>query len=119
MLFALAIDTLSTMFTYTLCSRDLLGVTLEPLENICHLQYVDELIIFTDGGQENLQIINLILYLFRGSLSLPINFCKNFLNSTNYGFQPNVASSAILNCERDCLPITYLKVPLSRRNPRP
>lgn len=63
MLFALAADTLSAMFWHALQSRVLLGVPIGPLENICHLQYADDLIIFSAGEQEDLQIIKLILYL--------------------------------------------------------
>lgn len=37
MFFALAADALSAMFTHTLCSSVLIGVTLDPLEKICHL----------------------------------------------------------------------------------
>lgn len=36
----------------------------------------------------------------------------------NYGFQPNLASVMILNCSRDCIPITYLEVPLTGRRLR-
>lgn len=118
LLFALVADMLSVMFWHALRTKVLLGVPLEPLNNICHLRYVDDLIIFTAGGHDDLQIIELILYLFEGASGLTINFSKSCLYSPNYGFQPNVTSVAILNCKRDCLPITYLGVSFSGRQPR-
>lgn len=50
MLFALADVTLSTMFWHALRTNVLLGVPIEPLDNIFHLQYADDLIIFIAGG---------------------------------------------------------------------
>lgn len=38
--------------------------------------------------------------------------------STNFGFQPNTNSAATLNYSRDCLPLTYLGVPISGRRAR-
>ena len=118
LLFALAADTLSAMFTHALKSKVLVGVPIGSSGSISHLQYADDLIIFSAGGQEDLQIFKLMLYLFEGSSGLTINFSKSCLYSTNYGFQPNAASAAILNCARDCLPLTYLGVPISGRRPR-
>lgn len=106
------------MFTHALSSKVLVGVPLDQDENICHLQYADDLIIFSTGGQEDLQIIKLILYLFKGSSGLSTNYSKSFLYSTNYGFQPNFSSSMILNWFRYCLHVTYLGVPFSARRPR-
>lgn len=118
MLFALVANALSAIFWYVFRTKVLLGVPIEPLDNICHLQYANDLIIFTAGGQEDLQIIKLILYLFEDSSGLTINFSKCCIYSMNYGYQPNVASATILNCKMDCLPLTYLGVPLFRRRPR-
>lgn len=59
-----------------------------------------------------------ILYLFEGASGLSINFTKSYLYSTNYGFQPSAISASILNCARDCLPLTYLGVPISGRRPK-
>lgn len=81
--FALASDTLSAMFTHALCSKVLLGVLIGLLQNVSHLQYADDL----------------------------INFSKICLFSTIFGFQPNEFSVVILNCSRDCLPLTYLGGP--------
>lgn len=116
--FALAADTLSAMFWHALKMKVLLSVPLEPLDSICHLQYADDLIIFSTESQEDLHIIKLILYLFEGASGFTINFSKSCLYSTNYGYQPNEASAAILNCKRDWLPLTYLGVSLLGRRPR-
>lgn len=53
-----------------------------------------------------------------GDDPLTINFSKSYMYSTNYGFQPNVSSSEIINCNRDYLLLTYLGVPFSGRRPR-
>lgn len=45
LLLALATDVLSAMFNYALRSKVLIGVQLDHSENICHLQYADDLII--------------------------------------------------------------------------
>lgn len=105
------------MFTHALRSRTLVGFPLDHSDSICHLQYADDLIIFSAGGHEDLNIIKLILYLFEGSPGLSINYSKSCLYSTNYGFQPYHASAKTLNCSRNCLPLTYLGVPLSGRRP--
>lgn len=118
LLFALAGDVLSAMFTHTLKSKVLVGVPLDQNENICHLQFADDLIIFSAGGQEDLQIIKLIIYLFEGSSGLSINYSKSCLYYTNYGFQPHISFAMILNCSRNCLSLTYLGVPLFGRHPR-
>lgn len=118
LLFALAADTLSAMFSHALRSRILVGVPIGNSDSICHLQYANDLIIFSAGGQDDLLIIKLILYLFEGASGLTINFNKRCLYSTNYGFQPSAASTSILNCVRDCLPLTYLGVPISGRRPK-
>lgn len=118
MLFALAPNTLSAMVLLVLHSKVLVGVPVEPSDNICHLQYADDLIIFSTREQDDVRIIKLILYLFEGSSRLTINFSKSCLFSTNYEFQSNASSAAILNCNKDCLPLTYLGVPLSSKLPR-
>lgn len=70
------------------------------------------------GGHDNLLIIKLILYLFGGAIGLTINYSKSFLYSSNFGFQPSLASASIFNSNRDCFPLSYLGVPISGRRPR-
>lgn len=69
--------------------------------------------------QEEWKIFKLlnILFLFKVSSRLTINFSKSCLHSTNYGFRPNATSVAILNCNTDFLSLTYLRVPLSGKCP--
>jgi len=118
LLFAIAADSLSAMFSHAIKSKVLIGVPLDHSNSICHLQYADDLIIFSGGGREDLRIIKLILYLFEGASGLSINFKKSCLYSTNFGFQPHSSSATILSCRKDCLPLTYLGVPLSGRRPK-
>lgn len=105
---------LRAMFNHGLRTKVLAGIQLDQTDNICHLQYADDLIIFSTCGQEDLYIIKLIFYLFEGSSSLSINFLKSCLYFTDYGFQLNVTSVMTLNCTKSCLPIIYLGIPLSR-----
>lgn len=102
------------MFNHGLRTKVLAGIQLDQTDNIFHLQYADDLIIFSTCGQEDLYIIKLILYLFEGSSGLSINFLKSCLYFTDYGFQLNVTSVMTLNCTKSCLPIIYLGIPLSR-----
>ncbi|XP_039113776.1 uncharacterized protein LOC120249345 [Dioscorea cayenensis subsp. rotundata] len=106
------------MFSHVLRSKVLVDVPLNQSVNICHFQYADDLLIFSADGQDDLHIIKLILYLFEGSSGLSINFSKSWLYSTNFGFQPHQSSARNLNCSRNCLPITYLGIPLSGRRPK-
>ena len=103
------------MFTHAILFGVLIGVPLGPLGRISHLQFIDDLIIFSTGGFENLQIIKLILYLYEGISGLTINFNKSYLFSTKFGFQPSAATATTLNCANNYLPLTYLGVPLSGR----
>lgn len=79
LLFALALDALSAMFHHALKSKVLIGAQLSQIESISHLQYADNLIIFSLGDQEDLQIIKLILYLFEGCSGLSIIYSKSCL----------------------------------------
>lgn len=108
-------DTLSTMFSYALSSRILLGVRLGTLGRLCHLQYANDLIIFVVGGFENLHIINLILHLYEGITGLTTNFNKSHSFETNFGFQSSPIAIGVLNYDQNCLYLTYLGVPLSGR----
>ncbi|XP_039129471.1 uncharacterized protein LOC120265593 isoform X2 [Dioscorea cayenensis subsp. rotundata] len=100
----------------------LLGGLKKQNSSLIHLYLSRKKIIPEDpreaGGQENLRIFKRILYLSEGASGLTINFSKSCLYSTNYGFQPNASSAVILNCRRDCLPFTYLGVPISGRRQR-
>ncbi|XP_039138867.1 uncharacterized protein LOC120276209 [Dioscorea cayenensis subsp. rotundata] len=79
LLFALVVDVLSAMFFHALRSKVLFGVPLNQFDSICHLQYADDLLIFSAGGQDDLRIIKLILYVFEGSSGLSINFSKSWV----------------------------------------
>lgn len=72
---------------------------------MCHLQYVDDLIIFTTKGIEDLQAIKLILYLYKGLLDLTINFRKNCLYSFKFGQLYGNGLAFVFNCSRDMLPL--------------
>lgn len=68
--------------------------------------------------QEDFLIMKLIIYLFEGSSRLAINYNKSCLYSMNFEFQPSAFLALILNCTRDCFPLTYLRVPILGRHRR-
>lgn len=76
LLFALVIDVLSATCFNALSSKVLSGVPLGNFGNVCHLEYVDDLLFLTTGGIEDLIIIKLILLLFEGLSGLAVNFEK-------------------------------------------
>ena len=97
-------STLSAKFIHGLNLSLLYGVPLGFLGNMYHLQYIDDFIIFTDRGIEDLQIIKLVRYLYVGLLGLAINFKKNCLYTSKFGHLPGNGLAFILNCSRDMLP---------------
>lgn len=112
LLFALAVGVLSAMFNHAIRSKSLIGVQLNQSNRIYNLQYTDDLIIFAVGGHEDLQIIKI------NSSSLqrvfwPFNQCSLIL-----AHQPHISLVMILNCNRDCHPVTYLGVSLFGRWPK-
>ncbi|XP_039145736.1 uncharacterized protein LOC120282975 [Dioscorea cayenensis subsp. rotundata] len=53
-----------------------------------------------------------------GMSGLQTNFSKTCLFSSRSDSLPNHAEALTLNCAVDCLPVTYLGIPISRRRPR-
>lgn len=71
------------MFNNALNSRILHGIVLGDLGvKMCHIQYVDNFLVMTMGGGEDLRIIKLLLCLFEGLSDLSVNFGKTCLYST-------------------------------------
>lgn len=79
LLFVLVKNVLGSMFKHTLNSGVLVGVPLGDQEWMCNLHYANDLLILTTGGLEDLRIIKLLLYLFKGLCRLETNFSKMFL----------------------------------------
>lgn len=98
LLFVLVADVLSTMCSHALSSRILVGVPLGSLDNLCHLQFEDDLLLITIGGLEDLRILKFILLTFEGLSGLVVNFLKSCLYSTLQGISPTKVEVTILNC---------------------
>lgn len=118
LLFVLAMDVLSSMFSHALTSRVLFGVPLGDFKTVCHLQYADDLIILSAGGWEDLKLIKLLFFHFEGISGLFINLHKTCLIPTNSNSPPNEDDLSTLRCTSSTLPINYLGIPLARRRPR-
>lgn len=74
LLFVLVTYVLSSMFSHTLRSKVLVGVSLGRFGNRCNLHYADDLLVLTTGGLEDLRIVKLILHLFEGMLGIETIF---------------------------------------------
>lgn len=99
------------MFNHALESRVMYGVRLRNLGKMCHLQYINILVILIARGIEDLISIKLILYLFKGMLRLAINFDKTSIVSTIPSHLPEKPFAHILNCTKAQLPVMCLGVP--------
>lgn len=113
LLFALVFDAVNLMFKHALESGVLIRVPLGNFGKMCHLQYTDNLLVMTTGVIEDLIIIKLILYLFKGMSGLAINFHKTCLYSSSSGQLLGDALAKTLSCSKGLLPVTYLGLPLS------
>lgn len=54
------------MFTHTLFFGVVYGMPLGDQVRVCNLQYIDNLLVISTNGMEDLRIIKLILYLLEG-----------------------------------------------------
>lgn len=119
LLFVLVVDVLSTMFNNTQNSGILHGISLgDRGDKMCHLQFVDDLLVMMTGGWEDLRIINLILYLFEGLSRLKVNFNKICLYSAKKNLEPQVYLARTLHYISDTLSLVYLGVLISGGRPR-
>lgn len=99
LLFILVIDVLGAMFTHALNSKVLVGVSLGNYRNWCNLHFVDELLVLTMGGLEDLRIIKLLLFIFEAMTGLETNFSKTCLYSSKWGDQPAKKAAETLSCQ--------------------
>lgn len=106
------------MFTHALNAQILLGVPLGDFGRKCNLHYADDLLILTAGGLEDLRIIKLIIFLFKGMSGLETNFTKTCLFLSRWGLLPEQAAAETLQCNVGFLPVNYLGIPISGRRPR-
>lgn len=106
------------MFAHALSSKVLLGVPLGEFGSKCNLHYADDLLIVTAGGCEDLRIIKLILYLFKGMSGLETNFAKTCLYSSRTDELLDQSAAATLQCNVGLLPVSYLGIPIASRRPR-
>ena len=113
--FVLAIDVLSMMFSHALNLGILNGVPIRENGRMCNLQYAEHLLLLTTGGIEDLGVIKLILFIFKGMSGLTINFTKTCLYSTRSDQLLETMLTNTLSCSTSFLPLTYPNVPISGR----
>lgn len=118
LLFVLITDVLCMMFSNTLRSHILISVPLGEFRRKYNLHYMDDLLVLTTGGLEDLRIVKLILYVFKGMTSLATNFSKTCLYTSTLGVLPDPTTVESLSCERGLLSVTYLGIPIAGRRPR-
>lgn len=120
LLFVLVMDALSAMFSHAQMlsiQKFKLGVPLGEFGSHCNLYYMDDLLIMTSGGLEDLRIIKLILYLLKGMTGLATNFLKTCLYSSRLSELLGSAAADTLCCDVGLLPVTYLGIHVSGRRP--
>ncbi|XP_059638828.1 uncharacterized protein LOC132281108 [Cornus florida] len=114
LLFVLAMEVLSQLFTYHIrlnpgfkyhwrCSR--LAIT--------HLTFADDIMIFSHANIASIQILLNALNQFLSCSGLEINRIKSLAFFAGVDTLTKNAILQLLQIEADCLPITYLGVPLS------
>lgn len=118
LLFVLVTDVLCTMFSNEMRAQILISVPLGKFCSRCNMHYVEDLLVLTMGGLEDLGIVKLILYVFEGMSGLATNFSKICLYTSSLGVLPNPTAAETLSCERGLLLVTYLGIPIAERRPR-
>lgn len=98
MLFMLVTYMLCEMFTHAIQSKILVGVPLREFGSKCNLHYADDFLILTTGGLDDLRIIKLMMYVFKGISRLETNFAKTCLYSCTGGLFPSEDAATTLNC---------------------
>lgn len=93
---------------HALKSQILVGVPLGDFGRRCNLHYADDLLVMTTGGLEDLRIMKLILYVFKGISGLEANYTKMCLYSCKLGETPDDAAAGTLNYAVGSLPVNYL-----------
>ena len=89
---------------------NLIGRTGEEVQ-VTHLLFVDDTLVFCKDSREQLVYLNWILMWFEALYGLKINLSKSALLPV--GSVENPKSLALeLGCKVDCLPTTYLGLPL-------
>lgn len=110
LLFILVTNVLSAMFTHALKSRVLVGIPFGNLESQYNLHYVNDLLILTMGGLDDLRIVKMLLMIFEGMIGLETNFSKTCFFSSKWGNLPAKEAAENLRCQVGMLPITYLGI---------
>jgi hypothetical protein len=81
------------------------------------LQYADDTIIFVEAHPQNLKLITEIMDLFSQISGLQINRQKTSFYPIAIPEEHHEIIKSILKCNKRCLPMTYLGLPLSIRKP--
>lgn len=109
LLFVLVVDVRSTMFNNALNFGILHGIMLgDQRDKMCHLEFADNLLVLMTGGGEDLRIIKLILFLFKGLSGLKVNFSKTCLYSNQKNLEPPAYMASTLHCITNTLPLVYI-----------
>ncbi|WOL19935.1 LINE-1 retrotransposable element ORF2 protein [Canna indica] len=82
------------------------------LEDITHVSFVDDLIIFSGASDHHLRHWKFLLKCFELCSSLKLNRDKTRIIHTNGAIGDNNVTTTILNCSASAFPINYLGLPL-------
>lgn len=106
------------MFSNAIRAQILISVPFGKFRSRCNMHYIEDLLVLTMGGLEDLGIVKLVLYVFEGMSGLATNFSKICLYTSTLGVLPNPTVAETLSCERGLLLVTYLGIPIAGRRPR-
>lgn len=117
MLFILSVDVLQQMVAV------LNGILDTPIsrrieESLLALQYADDSVFISNGDRRSLVSFKLLLRAFSAVSGLTINFSKSSMVTFNMQEEEVGVAEAILGCQREFLPITYLGMPLTITTPK-
>ena len=82
-------------------------------KGISHIQYADDTIIMTDGSDQSITNLKILLYCFEWLSGLKINYHKSEVLLFGYSQIEKERKANMLNCKLGELPIKYLGIPVS------
>jgi hypothetical protein len=82
-------------------------------KGISHIQDADDTIIMTDGSDQSITNLKILLYCFEWLSGLKINYHKSEVLLFGYPQVEKERKANMLNCKLGELPIKYLGIPVS------
>lgn len=113
LLFNIVGQVLSSMISTAAKKGIFKGISLgNDTEQITHLQFADDTVVFLDGSAESARGIKQVLQIFQLISGLKINFSKSNLYSSKFGGANLDVLAKILNCGIGKWPFSYLGMPI-------